>query len=36
MQKAGMQFEGIHRGYYQKNGAFEDVARYAILKGDRA
>lgn len=36
MQKAGMQFEGIHRGLYQKNGVFEDAARYAIVRDDRA
>ena len=36
MQKAGMQFEGIHRGLYCKNGKFEDAARYAIVSTDRA
>lgn len=36
MVKAGMTLEGIHRAYYRKNGVFEDVARYAIVKGDPA
>lgn len=34
MAKAGMKFEGIHRGLYQKNGVFEDAARYAVVEGD--
>ena len=34
MAKAGMQFEGIHRGLYRKNGVFEDAARYAVVRGD--
>ena len=34
MAKAGMQFEGINRGLYQKNGIFEDAARYAVVRGD--
>lgn len=36
MAKAGMTFEGIHRGLYQKNGVFEDAARYAVLETDLA
>lgn len=34
MQKVGMRFEGIQRGAFLKNGAFEDVATYSILRGD--
>ncbi|MEP6621549.1 MAG: GNAT family N-acetyltransferase [bacterium] len=35
MQKAGMQFEGVQRGVFLKNGVFEDVAMCAIVRGDR-
>jgi [ribosomal protein S5]-alanine N-acetyltransferase len=31
LQKVGMIFEGVHRGYYVKGGRPEDVARYAAL-----
>lgn len=34
MQKLGMQFEGIRRGAVRKNGVFEDLATYAILRDD--
>jgi RimJ/RimL family protein N-acetyltransferase len=34
MQKAGMALEGVHREYFLKNGRFEDVARYALLRQD--
>jgi RimJ/RimL family protein N-acetyltransferase len=32
MQKAGMTYEGCLRQYVLKNGRFEDLARYAILR----
>lgn len=32
MQKAGMEFEGILRGYFNKGGVFEDVAMYAVVR----
>lgn len=31
MEKAGMTYEGILRGYYRKQDHFEDIAMYAIL-----
>ena len=34
MQKAGMTFEGIHRGSMRKWDRFEDLAMYAILATD--
>ena len=34
MDKAGMQLEGRQRQYFCKNGIFEDVIRYAILRED--
>ena len=34
MQKLGMRFEGVHRQYFFKNGRFEDVARYAMLRSE--
>ena len=34
MQKVGMRYEGLHRQYVMKNGRFEDLARYAILRDD--
>ncbi len=34
MQKIGMQFEGVHRAHFRKNGLYEDVAQYAILRTD--
>ncbi len=34
MQKAGMQREGLHRGRYRKEAAYEDVEEYAILRSD--
>lgn len=34
MQKAGMQFEGIHRQHVWKDGRPEDLARYAALRHD--
>jgi RimJ/RimL family protein N-acetyltransferase len=35
MQKAGMRFEGIERQHVLKDGRFEDLACYAILRGER-
>lgn len=32
--KCGMQFEGIARQKYYKNGVFIDTAQYAVLKSD--
>lgn len=32
MQKLGMRLEGVHRQYFLKNGRFEDVTRYAVLR----
>ena len=32
LQKLGMQHEGTARQYFRKNGRFEDVERYAILR----
>jgi len=34
MEKAGMTYEGILRGYYRKQDHFEDIAMYAILGSD--
>ena len=34
MQKAGMQREGLHREQYLKDGRFEDVMQYAVLRCD--
>jgi len=34
MQKAGMQREGLRRESYLKNGRFEDVVEYAVLRRD--
>lgn len=34
MLKCGMAFEGVHREYFMRNGRFEDIARYARLRGD--
>lgn len=34
MQKAGMTCEGLHRESFRKNGRFEDIAEYAILRRD--
>jgi RimJ/RimL family protein N-acetyltransferase len=34
MQKAGMTYEGVQRGYLLKGDTFEDVAMYAILRAD--
>jgi len=34
MEKIGMQCEGVHRQWVRKNGVFEDVSRYAILRED--
>lgn len=34
MQKAGMLREGLHREKYLKNGRFEDVVEYAVLRRD--
>ncbi len=34
MQKSGLALEGVHREYLLKNGRFEDVARYALLRRD--
>lgn len=34
LRKCGMQFEGIARKKYYKNGKFIDAAQYAILKSD--
>ena len=35
MQKLGMEFEGILRGYSFNRGQFEDIAVYSILASDR-
>ena len=32
MEKLGMRFEGVHRRFYRRDGRFEDVGRYAILR----
>ncbi len=34
MEKAGMRFEGIARGYLKKHDHFEDIATYARLRTD--
>ena len=34
LQKLGMTLEGVHRGHFLKNGRFEDIAQYAILRSD--
>ncbi len=34
MQKLGMRAEGVRRGYFLKNGQFEDVASFAVLRED--
>jgi ribosomal-protein-alanine N-acetyltransferase len=34
LQKCGMQFEGVARQKYYKNGKFIDTAQYAILRSD--
>lgn len=35
MRHAGMTYEGTSRGYIIKHGVFEDLDRYAVLRGDR-
>jgi RimJ/RimL family protein N-acetyltransferase len=35
MEKIGMQYEGLHRQHVWKNGQFEDLRRYAILRNDQ-
>ena len=35
LEKVGMRLEGRRRQYYCKNGKFEDVIQYAILREDR-
>jgi len=35
MDKIGMRYEGIHRQHVWKDGQFEDLVRYAILRGDQ-
>lgn len=34
MEKAGMEFEGILRGYFCKDGVFEDVAMHAVIRDE--
>lgn len=34
MEHAGMTYEGTLRGYVQKDGHFQDIAIYAVLRGD--
>jgi ribosomal-protein-alanine N-acetyltransferase len=34
MQKVGLSFEGILRGYWLKHGAYQDVKLYSILRGN--
>ena len=34
LTKCGMQFEGVARQKYYKNGRFIDAAQYAILRSD--
>ncbi len=34
LQKVGMQHEGVQRAYFRRDGRFEDVAMYAILRAD--
>jgi [ribosomal protein S5]-alanine N-acetyltransferase len=36
MQKVGMVYEGLLRGYVYKDGTQEDIAMYAVLRGDWA
>lgn len=32
MAKAGMRHEGLHRRFYKRDGRFEDIIRYAIMR----
>jgi len=34
MEKAGMTYEGTHRGFYRKGDTYLDVAQYAIIRPD--
>lgn len=34
MQRAGMRYEGLLRSYTYKDGVYEDIAMYAIVRGD--
>jgi len=36
MEKAGMQYEGVLRGYVRKGEIFEDVAMYAVVRSQEA
>jgi len=36
MQKAGMRYEGIQRGFHRKDGRYVDALLYAILRTDEA
>jgi RimJ/RimL family protein N-acetyltransferase len=34
MEKAGLRYEGLLRGYFRKGETFEDVAMYAVLRSE--